>query len=220
MSAEGPPLVLASASPRRSDILSALGLEHTIDPARIPEEEREGEDPGSFVERLAREKAVVVAARHPAALVLAGDTVVVCGGRVLGKPPDAAAATRMLLDLAGREHDVLTGLALVLPRPSPSSADRDAVISRVDRTRVRFRPFDEATARAYVATGEPLDKAGAYGIQGRGAALVTGIRGDYHTVVGLPVPGLVVLLDRAGFPYGFPGPDERRPSHDSRTDAS
>lgn len=200
-----PPLVLASGSPRRTDLLDRLGLSHLVDPSRVDEIARPGETPEAHVERLAREKAADVAARHPGALVLAGDTVVVRDGRILGKPRDREHAVEMLLSLSGRDHRVLTGLALVLP-----GRGARRILARVDEARVAFRPLDTASARRYVDTGEPMDKAGAYAIQGRGAALVTRVEGDYHTVVGLPVSGLLALLDEAGYAYTFSGPLERR----------
>ena len=191
----GAPLILASASPRRAEILRILGVPFSVDGADVDESVLPGESPDVHVRRLAGQKAAAVAARHPGALVLAGDTVVVVDGRVLGKPQTEAEAEGMLLDLAGRSHEVLTGLALSTP-----DGDR---LEGVATTRVNFRPFDRAFARGYVATGEPMDKAGAYGIQGAGAALVAGIQGDYFNVVGLPVPLLLDLLQSAGHPYRF-----------------
>jgi len=189
--------VLASASPRRTDLLHMLGIDHEVLPTHIPEVLRPGETAEAHVERLAREKASKGAEERPGALVLAGDTVVVLDGAVLGKPTSIEEAEAVLLRLSGRTHTVFTALAL---------ADGGGrVHSLVDRTRVTFRPFDRAVARAYIRTGEPFDKAGSYGIQGRGAALVSGIEGDYHTVVGLPVHGLVTLLERAGWHYTFSG---------------
>ncbi len=190
---KAPALVLASASPRRSELLRQVGLSHEVLPAHVDETPGARETPAGHVERLAREKARAVATLRPDALVLAGDTVVVHDGRILGKPAHGDEAVAMLMALSGREHQVLSGLALAVPgRPA-------ALHSRVDATDVRFRRFDQAEARAYVATGEPMDKAGAYGIQGRGGALVTGITGDYTTVVGLPISGLVELLHAAGW---------------------
>jgi len=172
-----------------------LGLAHEVVPAHVREEARRGEAPPVHVERLSRDKATAVAATRPDALVLGADTEVVLDGGVLGKPEDAAHAVDMLLRLRGRSHSVLSGLALALPG--------GGLHSRLDEARVSFRAFDRAEAEAYVATGEPLDKAGGYGIQGRGAALVSDIRGDYYTVVGLPVAGLVALLEVAGWRYTF-----------------
>lgn len=190
-----PPLVLASASPRRTALLTMLGLTHEVAPADLDEALLPGEDPPGHVERLAREKARAIAAHRPEALVLGSDTVVVLDGEVLGKPARRQDAVATLTRLAGREHVVFTGLALAEPGGRVHAA--------VSTTRVRFRSFDEAEARRYVSTGEPLDKAGSYGIQGLGAALVDGIEGDYFTVVGFPVPALLRLLAAAGWRYDF-----------------
>jgi septum formation protein len=135
--------------------------------------------------------------RDRSSLVLAGDTVVVLGGEVLGKPADSADAQEMLMALSGKTHTVVSGLALCFPNGSLHSG--------FDRTGVTFRAFEEATAAAYVSTGEPMDKAGAYGIQGLGSALVRGVQGDYNTVVGLPVPLLLELFSRGGLRYKFGG---------------
>ncbi len=193
-----PRFVLASASPRRSALLSQLGIEHTIDVAAIDELVRAGESPEVHVERLAVAKAREVSHRHADAVVIGGDTVVVLGERILGKPASPVEAEEMLLALAGRTHRVVSGLALVVP-----GRDAPTVYSRVDHTSVTFGSFGADTARAYVATGEPMDKAGAYGIQGGGAALVSRIEGDYTTVVGLSIAGLVQLLHDAGWRYHF-----------------
>ncbi len=190
-------LVLASASPRRSEILGTLGIRHQTQPAHIDESLLPDESPATYAERLSRGKAAAVAGLRPGEWILAGDTVVALGSRVLGKPRDADEAVRMLLDLRGRTHRVLSALALVEPG--------DRIRSGVQVTRVTFRAFDEDFARAYAATDEPMDKAGAYGIQGKGAALVEEISGDYSGVVGLPVPLLLRLLAEAGRPYRFPG---------------
>ena len=190
-----PRLVLASASPRRSDILRMLGLEFDVDPAHIPEDRQPKEPPAAFVARLAGEKAAVVAARNPDALVLGGDTVVAIDEALLEKPTSAADAVRMLMTLAGRTHSVFTGIAISEPG--------GALRQRADEARVRFRSFDEAEARDYVETGEPMDKAGAYGIQSKGAALVAGVEGDFYTVMGLSVHGLVSLLAECGWQYRY-----------------
>lgn len=193
---KAPDIVLASASPRRAAVLSRLGLDFVVRPAHLDERVLPGESPGEHAERLAREKAEAVAARNPGALVVGGDTVVVDGERILGKPADDAEAVAMLRSLAGRTHRVVSGLAL---------AGEHGVVSARSETEVELRAFDEETARGYVATGEPADKAGAYGIQGAGAALVAGIRGDYYTVVGFPVPAFLELVERAGWRYTFEG---------------
>ncbi|HSM06324.1 MAG TPA: nucleoside triphosphate pyrophosphatase [Longimicrobiales bacterium] len=188
--------MLASGSPRRTELLTRWGLEHEVDPARVPEVVHAGEGPFSHVKRLARDKARAVAARHPGRLVLAGDTEVVLDGRTLGKPRDPEGARKMLRELSGRTHRVITGLALAGPGPGE-------LRSRCDVAQVTFRQLSEADIVDYVATGEPMDKAGGYGIQGLGGALVTRVEGDYYTVVGLPVSGLVDLLEEAGWRYAF-----------------
>jgi septum formation protein len=211
-----PPLVLASASPRRTALLDRWGIPHLADAAHIPEEVLDGETPQAHVERLAREKAAAVATRHPGALVLAGDTVVVLDGEILGKPRDPGHARAMLHRLSGREHLVVTGLALACPEPGgagapfppghdrpPPASQQGFVLSRWDEARVVFRTLDEADIEGYLATEEPLDKAGGYGIQGFGGTLVTRVEGDYYTVVGLPASGLVTLLREAGWRCGF-----------------
>lgn len=187
-------LVLASSSPRRRQLLGQLGLDFDVEPAEIEEAALPGEAPEAYVERLAREKALAVAAGRPDRIVVGSDTIVVVDDDVLGKPADEADAVRMLLRLQGREHTVATGVAVV-------SGDR--VASAVERVRVRFHPFDAALARAYARTGEPLDKAGAYGIQGRGAVLIEGIDGDYFAVMGLPLSRLVLLLRSLDVHYDF-----------------
>ncbi len=189
-----PRLVLASSSPRRSELLHQMGLDHEIRPAHVDEAYGPGEGYEQHVERLAREKAERVASDDPDALVIGGDTVVVRDGDVLGKPSDEDEAVAMLLSLSGRGHTVVSGVAVVGPH---------GTLSGVGRAEVRFRSFEEEDARRYVRTGEPMDKAGAYGIQGLGAALVDGIDGDYYTVVGLPVGRLLDLLEEAGWRYAY-----------------
>ena len=189
-----PRLVLASGSPRRLDVLRQLGLEVEVRPSDVDESHLPGESPSAHVERLARAKAAAEGVKQPDALVIAGDTVVVVDGRILGKPADADDAVGKLMTLSGRTHEVLTALAL---------AGRHGTLSQVSRASVRFRDFEVATARSYVETGEPLDKAGAYGIQGFGAALIESIAGDYYCVVGFPVGAFLDLLARAGWRYEF-----------------
>jgi septum formation protein len=188
-------IVLASGSPRRTQLLALLGVAHRVDAAHgVDETPRPGEDPEALARRLAEEKADGVARRHPGVPVLAADTVVVLDGELLNKPADAAEAEGMLTRLAGREHVVVTAVAL---------AHDGRVDVRIDRTRVCFRPLSPDLIRAYVATGEPLDKAGAYGLQGYGAVLVDRIEGDCFGVIGLPLRLVVDLLDAAGRPYRF-----------------
>lgn len=190
-----PDLVLASASPRRREILDLLGLSYEV---RVPDAEEtlvDGETPEDEADRLAREKASLVRA-DPGELILAADTLVAIAGHVLGKPRDAADALHMLRRLQGRRHEVYTGLALLLD---------GRIESNVAATSVWFRELDAVEREEYVATGEPLDKAGAYGIQGLGAALVERIDGEYFNVMGLPVQNLLSLLSRFGFRYAFGG---------------
>jgi septum formation protein len=177
------PLVLASQSPRRAHILTAQQLAFRVDPSDADETPLPGELPAPHVLRLAMEKARAVAARHPEAVTLACDTVVVLDGAILGKPRDPEHALQLLGCLAGREHQVYSGVALVAPRAGFARADHDVTV-------VRFRAAGEAELRRYVDTGEPADKAGAYGIQGHGAMLVDGIVGCYFNVMGMPLVAL------------------------------
>lgn len=172
-------LVLASASPRRRDLLAGLQLDFEVRSAEIDESALTDELPEDHVVRLARAKAQAVA--RPGELVLAADTVVVLEGRILGKPADPADAHQMLSSLTGREHDVYTGVALFEP-------DRDTLISASDRSEVRLATLDKDEISWYVSTGEPLDKAGSYAIQGLGALFVERVVGNYTNVVGLPLP--------------------------------
>ena len=173
-------LVLASASPRRAEILRAVGWPHETEAADVDETMRGGEPPVAYVERLAREKAGAVARARLFGLVLGADTAVVVGGEVLGKPRDEEDARRMLRLLRGRWHEVLTGVALV------RAEDARAAVAH-ERTRVRFSEMTDAEVDWYVSTGEPADKAGAYAVQGRAALFIDGLEGDYWNVVGLPV---------------------------------
>ena len=185
-------LILASSSPRRSDLLAGLGLRFEAVPSRFPEqhEGRPG-DPARLVEALALGKAREVADRLGRGLVLGADTVVIRDGEILEKPADAAEAGKMLAILAGRWHEVYTGLALVAPVTGNCLVEHE-------RTRVKFRHLTPHEIEAYVQTGEPLDKAGAYGIQGLGAVLVERIEGCYTNVVGLPLARLAVMLREFG----------------------
>lgn len=192
------PLVLGSASPRRREILARLGLQFEVDPADIVEERFPEESPPAYVARLAREKAHAVALRGAGALaVLAADTTVVLDHEVLNKPVDRADSERMLRALRGREHVVYTGVALLL---RPELALHTVTVS----THVRFRAFDDETLIAYAASGEGMDKAGSYGIQDLGAALVSELRGSYSNVVGLPAAETIELLQRAGVLGSWP----------------
>lgn len=189
-----PPLVLASQSPRRAELIGRLGLRFDTLPADLDESYLSGETPPQHAERLSREKAQAIAATRPDALVVGSDTIVVIDGDVLGKPRDRAHAIEMLSRLSGREHEVCTGVAV---------AHGGRVESALERVRVRFRTLDPLAAEEYVATGEPMDKAGAYGIQGFGSALVEGIEGDYFAVMGLPVVRMLELIERFGWRYAF-----------------
>jgi septum formation protein len=187
-------IVLASASPRRRQLLEMLGIAHRVDAPDLPEEPEPGEEPEAMAVRLAREKALRVASRHRGQPVLGADTVVVLEDRVLGKPGSPEEAERMLRWLSGREHRVITAVALA----------RDGEVRhRCDVTRVWFRPLSAGLIADYVATGEPMDKAGAYGVQGYGAVLVERIEGDFFSVMGLPLRLVVELLEEAGMPYRF-----------------
>ena len=198
MTGATPPIVLASASPRRRDLLARLGLRFEVDPPRQEEDlPSPGEDPDAYAGRISAAKAAEVAERRPDALVLAADTVVVLDGEVLGKPADAAEARAMLARLSGFEHAVYTGVTVLAPGGSRATG--------TELTRVRFRTLQREEIDAYVATGEPLDKAGAYGIQEYGATFVEGVSGCYFNVMGLPVVRLLALLDEVGWAYRVPG---------------
>jgi len=184
-------IVLASGSPRRRDILAALGLTFDVRPPNVDESLQPDEGAAAAARRLAERKAAAVEA-EPDALVLAADTIVVLDGELLGKPTGPNDAAAMLGRLAGRSHEVITGLALRLGAETRSVAAL---------TIVTFRSLDRSEIAAYVGTGEPLDKAGAYGIQGFGSALVERIEGDFFNVMGLPVPALLTLLADTGFRY-------------------
>ena len=188
-----PRLVLGSGSLRRRDILTRLGLPFEVRVPEVDESTSDDEDPAEAAVRLALAKA-----RHAKPgrdeLVLAADTLVVVDDAILGKPRDPDDACRMIAALAGRPHTVFTGLALASP---------DRMETAVEATRVWFRSLDEAEGAEYVATGEPMDKAGAYGIQGFGAAIVERIEGDYFNVMGLPVQRFLELLRRHGWRYAF-----------------
>ena len=186
------PVVLASQSPRRKQLLGLIGIAPEVIPADIDESWRTGEEPAPHAERLAREKAAKF--QRPEALVIAADTIVVLDGDILGKPSTPKEAAVMLRRLQGRDHMVHTAVAVVYGRRSASG---------VESTRVWFRPLDEHAIQEYIATGEPMDKAGAYGIQGYGAVMVERIAGDYFTVMGLGLGKLVDLMSQVGLVYRF-----------------
>jgi septum formation protein len=189
-----PPIVLASQSPRRAELIARLALDFDVQPADIDESYQPGEAPPEHAERLAREKAQVVAATHPHALVVGSDTIVVIDGDVLGKPKSREQAVEMLMRLSGRDHEVCTGVAVAMD---------GRVESGLERVRVRFRTLTREACEQYAATGEPMDKAGSYGIQGFGSAIVESIEGDYFAVMGLPVVRMLGLFERFGWRYGF-----------------
>jgi septum formation protein len=191
-----PRVILASQSPRRRELLALVGIPHTVQPADIDETYRAGEQPGPHAERLAREKAAVVGAQEPEALVVAADTIVVVDGDVLGKPHDEAHAAQMLTRLSGRSHVVMTAVAVRW---------RGVERSAVEVVGVTFHPLTVQDIHAYIATGEPMDKAGAYGIQGHGATIVERVDGDYFAVMGLPLQRVVRLMGDLGVRYAFGG---------------
>lgn len=183
-------IVLASQSPRRKELLGRMGLEFVTQASKIDESAFDGLEAWELVATLSREKAQWIARQLDGeTLVIGADTVVVRDGAALGKPKDAEDAVAMLLSLSGRDHQVCTGVTV---------CRGDRVLTQVEETQVTFRELTEAEVRQYVSTGEPMDKAGAYGIQGLGGLLVEGIRGDYSSVVGLPVCRLGQMLKDFG----------------------
>jgi len=190
-------IVLASQSPRRRELLSLIGIPHEVRPADLDESILPGESPTEHAERLARSKAEAVAARDPAAVVIGSDTIVVLDGEILGKPRDAGEAATMLRRLSGRTHTVHTAVAV---------ARNGRTVSGVESVEVTFRPLTDAQIETYIATGEPMDKAGAYGIQGYGAVIVERVHGDYFAVMGLALGRLVGLLNDLRIEYRFGTP--------------
>jgi septum formation protein len=191
-----PRVVLASQSPRRRELLQLVGIPHIVQPADVDETYGPGEEPGAHALRLAREKAAAVAAGDPDALVIGSDTIVVVDGDVLGKPRDAAHAAQMLTRLSGRSHVVMTAVAVRW---------RERERSALEVVGVTFHPLTVQDVQAYIATGEPMDKAGAYGIQGYGATIVERVDGDYFAVMGLPLQRTVRLMAELGVRYRFGG---------------
>jgi septum formation protein len=189
----GSVLILASASPRRAELLAAAGIPFDVRPARIDESVRSGEDAAAYASRVAAEKAQAVHAHSDSRPVLAADTVVVIDGQILGKPANVDDAKRMLQLLSGRTHEVLTAVVLI-------NGPGRAFLSQtgVEVTRVEFAPLDRGEIDWYVATGEPLDKAGGYAIQGLASRFVRRIEGSYSNVVGLPVSLVYAMCSRAG----------------------
>jgi septum formation protein len=187
-------VILASQSPRRRELLALIGITHEVRPADIDETYFPGEKPAAHAERLARGKCAVIVEREPDALVIGSDTIVVVDGDVLGKPADAADAARMLRRLSGRSHVVVTAVAV---------SWRGETRSAVEEANVTFHSLSDGDIAAYIATREPMDKAGAYGIQGYGATIVERVDGDYFAVMGLPLQLLVRVLRELGIRYGF-----------------
>lgn len=172
-------LILASASPRRNELLRLITEDFTVIPAMSEERADEALPPAERVEQLARQKAEEISGKYPEDIVIGADTTVFCDGAALGKPKDAADAKRMLLMLSGREHSVITAVAF--------AQKGQTVRAFSEETKVEFYPLSDEEIDGYIKSGEPMDKAGAYGIQGKGALLVKGIAGDYYNVMGLPV---------------------------------
>ena len=192
--ARGGDIVLASSSPRRKQLLEMLRIPFRVIVPDVDERVLPGEAPDAYVTRLSSAKAQAVVFQVPGEIVLAADTTVVLGSEILGKPESAAHAVDMLLRLQGQTHEVLTAVAVA----------RDDVLEQaLDRSRVTFRPVDQALLAAYVATGEPMDKAGAYAVQGLGAPLIERVEGDFFGVMGLPLRLALDLLARLGRPYRF-----------------
>ena len=183
------PLILASASPRRRELLQNAGLRFRVIPSQTAEEVRPGEAPRDYVQRTARDKARAVARDHPAAWILAADTIVEIDGQILGKPRDEADGRRMLGLLSGRHHRVMTAFVVL---------GAEHQVERLVTSTVRFKPLSEAQIGAYLASGEPADKAGAYAIQGQGRALVADMQGSYTNVVGLPMDEVLACLQALG----------------------
>ena len=193
-----PRVILASGSPRRHRLLEMIGIHHEVCPTNVDESCVGGERPAAHAERLARSKAAAIGETD--AVVIGSDTVVVVDGDVLGKPRDTDDAERMLRRLSGRSHVVMTGVAVRW---------RDRSVSGVEEVGVTFRALADEEIRAYIATGEPMDKAGAYGIQGYGATIVERVDGDYFAVMGLALNRMVRLMEAVGLEYRF-GAVQRR----------
>lgn len=189
-------VILASGSPRRHDLLHLIGVDHEVIPANADESHTPGEKPDDHAERLARAKAEAIGADNAQCLVIGADTIVVVDDHILGKPRDVTDAARMLRMLSNRTHIVMTAVAISL---------EGRTLSVVERVSVTFRDLSEDEIARYIATGEPMDKAGAYGIQGYGATIVRRIEGDYFAVMGLSLVRLVDLMTQVGVSYDFAG---------------
>jgi len=183
--------ILASSSPRRRELLASIGLQFDVVPSHVPEVHQEGEAPEEYVARLSRDKASAIAREHRSRWVIAADTTVFLGEELLEKPVDAEDAQRILATIAGKTHVVYTGVTL-------EHAERGYTETRVAETEVRMSALSRKEIEWYVRTGEPLDKAGAYGAQGIGAMFIDSIHGSYTNVVGLPLATLFQMLRRAG----------------------
>ena len=181
------PLILASASPRRRELLTIAGVAFSVVPSRTTEEVWPAEAPQDYVVRAAEEKAHEVATRHPHAWILAADTIVEIDGKILGKPRDEADGSRMLQLLSGRSHHVMTAFIIL-------QAQCHKTVRQLVTSTVTFKALSEAQIAAYLATGEPADKAGAYAVQGLGSDLVEGVAGSYTNVIGLPMDEVVAAL--------------------------
>jgi septum formation protein len=184
-------IILASSSPRRRELLANAGILFRVQTGYVPEVHKPGESPVAFASRLAREKAEAVARKEPGNYVLGADTIVIIDGEILSKPNDAADATRMLRQLSGRDHDVTTAICVVDPHGKPHVA--------AETTRVFFQDLSDQEIGDYIASGEPMDKAGAYGIQGLASKWIHRVEGDYFTVMGLPVARVWETLKQAGY---------------------
>jgi nucleoside triphosphate pyrophosphatase len=194
MPAIQPRIILASASPRRAELLKQIGVEFELVPSQIEERPHPDEAPGDYITRIARAKVVAVARERDSGLVIGADTVVVLDGRLIGKPQDQADAHRLLRLLSGKWHAVLTGVALYDVETRHEVAD-------YEKTLVKFAQLNDTEIDWYVNTGEPMDKAGAYGIQGLGGLFVEEIAGNYYNVVGLPIPLVYRLARRLGYSF-------------------
>ena len=189
-----PRIILASASPRRAELLRQIGVVFELAPSQIEERPHPDEAPADYITRIARAKVIAVARERSAGLIIGADTVVVLDGQLMGKPENETDAQKMLRQLSGNWHAVLTGVALYDVQTRHEVAD-------YEKTLVKFAQMTDAEIEWYVRTGEPMDKAGAYGIQGLGGLFVDEVAGNYYNVVGLPIPLVYRLARRLGYPF-------------------